>query len=384
MNNKFFINFGDETKMNGICFCLKEQIKYNKVTKIILNIMKRFNLFVFVLLLALTITAQEKKMLAPYAIAFYNLENLFDTINANSNYDLEYSPQGSKKWDTKKYYQKLNNMAEALSRLAKETCPLGPAVIGVSEIENRGVLVDLVKTGALAKQNLQIVHYDSPDLRGVDVALLYNPALFTVQSSQSFRLKVPGMPNFKTRDPLLVSGLMGGERFHILVNHWPSRSRGEAQSRPLRVAAAQLNRHISDSLRTVDPHSKIIIMGDLNDDPQDLSVRQVLGAKLKKKEVKEGDLYNPLAEIFAKGIGSLAYQGKWNLFDQIIISDNLLGSDRNTFKFWKAEIFNRDFLISQEGQYKGYPHRTHSGNVFINGYSDHFPVIVYMVKYYKE
>lgn len=346
--------------------------------------MKHLSVFILSLFFMLNTTAQEKKMLVPYAIAFYNLENLFDTINANHNYDLEYSPQGNKKWNSTKYYQKLNNMAHVLSRLAKENCPMGPAVIGVSEIENRSVLADLVKTEALAAQNLQIVHYDSPDLRGIDVALLYNPALFTVQSSQSFRLEVSGMPNFKTRDPLLVSGWINKEKFHILVNHWPSRSRGEAQSRPLRVAAAQLNKQISDSLRAAEPDSKIIIMGDLNDDPQDISVQGVLGAKMQRKQAKEEDLFNPLAEIFAKGSGSLSYQGKWNLFDQIIISGNLLGKDKNTFKFWKAEIFNRDFLLSQEGQYKGYPHRTHRGNLFLNGYSDHLPVIVYLIKYYNE
>jgi endonuclease/exonuclease/phosphatase family metal-dependent hydrolase len=297
---------------------------------------------------------------------------------------LEYSPQGAKKWDSKKYWAKIENMASVLSQLAKENCPLGPAVIGVSEIENRSVLEDLVKSKALVRQNLQIVHYDSPDLRGVDVALLYNPALFTVLSSKSLRLEVPDMPNFKTRDPLLVSGLIDGEKFHILVNHWPSRSRGQKQSEPLRVAVAKLNRQVSDSIRAADPDSKIIIMGDLNDDPTDISVRDVLGAKTKRKNAKEGDLFNPLAEIYAKGVGSLGYQGNWNLFDQIILSGNVLGNDRSTFKFWKAEIFNRDFLISQEGQYKGYPKRTHSGNVFLDGYSDHFPVIVYLIKYFEK
>lgn len=345
--------------------------------------MKKIALLVLSLVFTLSLFAQDKQ-LVPYAIAFYNLENLFDTININGTYDLEYSPQGVKKWDSQKYRAKLANMADVLSKLAKESCPLGPAVIGVSEIENRTVLEDLVKTEPLNRQNLQIIHYDSPDLRGVDVALLYNPALFVPVSSKSYRLQVPGMPDFKTRDPLLVSGLIDGEKFHILVNHWPSRSRGQKQSEHLRIAAAELNRHICDSLRLVEPDSKVIIMGDMNDDPQDPSVKETLGAKTKRKDVKEGDLFNPLAEIFAKGIGSLGYQGKWNLFDQIIISGNMLGNDRSTFKYWKSEIFNRDFLIAQEGQYKGYAKRTHSGNVFLNGYSDHFPVIIYMVKYYKE
>ncbi|MDL2241434.1 endonuclease/exonuclease/phosphatase family protein [Bacteroidales bacterium OttesenSCG-928-L03] len=345
--------------------------------------MRRISLLFLVLFLSLTVFSQEKQ-LVPYAIAFYNLENLFDTINGNGNYDLEYSPQGAKKWDSQKYNAKLKNMAEVMSKLAKESCPMGPAIIGVSEIENKGVLDDLVKTAPLNRQNLQVIHYDSPDLRGVDVALLYNPALFVPVSSRSFRLVIPDMPDFKTRDPLLVSGFMDGEKFHILVNHWPSRSRGQKQSEHLRIATAQLNRDVCDSLRLAEPDSKIIVMGDLNDDPQDPSVYKVLGAKYKRKDVKDGDLYNPLAEIYAKGVGSLGYQGKWNLFDQIVISDNLLGKDRSTFKLWKSEIFNRDFLIAQEGQYKGYPLRTHSGNTFLNGYSDHFPVIIYLIKYYKE
>lgn len=345
--------------------------------------MKRLFFVLISVVLVLNLSAQEKKIV-PYAVAFYNLENLFDTLNLNTTYDKEFSPQGAKKWDSKKYNAKLKNMAEVLSQLAKDKCPLGPAVIGVSEIENRSVLEDLVKTEPLNRQNLQIIHYDSPDLRGVDVALLYNPSLFFPVSSKSFRLEVEGMPDFKTRDPLLVSGKIDGELFHILVNHWPSRSRGQKQSEHLRVAAAKLNRHICDSLRAEDPEAKVIIMGDLNDDPQDKSVNTTLGAKTKRKQVKEGDLFNPLAEIYAKGVGSLGYQGKWNLFDQIVISDNMLGNDRTSFKYWRGEIFNRDFLITQEGQYKGYPFRTFSGNAFLNGYSDHFPVIIYMVKYYNK
>jgi len=345
--------------------------------------MKYYSLFVACLLCFNALIGQnvaQKKVVVPYAIAFYNLENLFDTINANGSYDLEFSPQGAKKWNGDKYFRKLENMAYAMSKLGKESCPLGPAVIGVSEIENRQVLEDLIKTEPLAQQKLQIVHYDSPDLRGVDVALLYNPALFQVESSQSFRLVIPEEPNFKTRDPLLVTGRMGGEKFHILVNHWPSRSRGERESRPLRCAVARLNKAIADSLRQQDANAKIVIMGDLNDDPKDISVSKELGAKAKRKQVNSDDLFNPMAEIFAKGVGSLGYQGKWNLFDQIIISGNLLTSDAEHFKFWKAEIFNRDFLIAREGAYKGHPLRTFSGDIFLNGFSDHFPAIVYLVK----
>ena len=326
--------------------------------------------------------AQDRKLL-PFSVAFYNIENLFDTITNSGKHDVEFIPTGSYEWNTKKYYSKLDNIAYVLSWLGREITPLGPAVIGLAEIENRAVLEDLVSRKDLEKSNLQIVHYDSPDRRGIDVALLYNPLLFSVVSSKPYRLTIPEEPDFTTRDVLLVSGLMDGEKFHFLVNHWPSRWGGEKASRYRRVAAAKLNRHIHDSLRIADPDSKVIIMGDLNDDPNNVSARDALGAAMKRKDVKPNGLFNPMAELHAKGVGTLAYQGRWNLFDQLIISDNLLGTDRNTFKFWKAEIFNRDFLITKEGQYKGYPLRTFSGNAFLNGYSDHFPVLIYLVKYYE-
>ncbi|MCD7971247.1 MAG: endonuclease/exonuclease/phosphatase family protein [Candidatus Azobacteroides sp.] len=345
----------------------------------------KYHYYIF-LFLAITICgtgeAQNKKLI-PYSIAFYNLENLFDTINSNGNYDLEYSPAGDKKWDGKKYQAKLNNMAKVISLLGKEVCPYGPAVIGVAEVENRQVLEDLVKTGDLAPLNLAVVHYDSPDIRGVDVGLLYNPQMFTVTSSQSYRLTIPEQPEFRTRDPLLVSGLLDGEKFHFIVNHWPSRRNGEKASRYLRVAAANLNKQIHDSIRNADPEAKVIIMGDLNDDPTNESVKKVLNAKAKKKDTDVTELFNPMADFFSKGIGTIGYQGKWSLFDQILLSGNMLSEDRTTFQFWKAEIFNRNFLIQKEGQYKGYPLRTHSGNLFLNGYSDHFPVLVYLIKYYK-
>lgn len=343
----------------------------------------KFVFFALAFVLSTAGLSAQNRQLIPYAVAFYNLENLFDTINNNAQYDLEYSPQGEKVWNSKKYYSKLDNMAYVISLLGKELCPLGPAVIGVSEVENRTVLEDLVKRKDLAKSNLQIVHYDSPDRRGIDVALLYNPLLFTVTSSQVFPLTIPDLPDFTTRDVLLVSGLMDGEKVHILVNHWPSRRGGEKASRHLRVAAAKLNKRICESLRVADPNAKVIIMGDLNDDPDNVSVRNELNAAMKKNNVKSNGLFNPMAELHVKGVGSLAYQGAWNLFDQIIISDNLLGDDKTTFKFWKAEIFSRDFLITKEGYYKGYPLRTHSGNAFLNGYSDHFPVLVYLVKYFQ-
>ena len=339
--------------------------------------MKRIIVICICIILSLNASAQNKKI-GIYSVAFYNLENLFDTENDPLINDEEFLPDGVNQWTDEKYQMKLKNMAFVINQLGREHCPGGPAAIGVSEIENRRVLEDLINTGDLASMGLDIIHYDSPDLRGVDVALLYNPKLFHVTSSKPYAYRLPDNPNFKTRDVLLVSGTLAGDSFHVLVNHWPSR-RGNKSSY-LREVAAALNKHITDSIYRADPTAKIVIMGDLNDDPKDPSCRKVLNAQKKAKNVKPGGLFNPMWELYDRGIGSLAYRGQWNLFDQIIVSHSLLGDDRSSLKLWKPEIFNRDFLIQKEGPDKGSAFRTFSGGRFINGYSDHFPVLIYMLK----
>lgn len=337
----------------------------------------------FKLLLSLFLTgivsiqAQNAKKVNIYPIGFYNLENLFHPESTDEKRDKEFSPTGNKAWTMEKYKKKLANMAYAIDQIAKKYN--GVVILGVSEIGNRKVLEDLIQTGELASKDLEIVHYDSPDRRGVDVGLLYNPKVYKVTSSHPYPYKDPNNPDFTTRDQLLVSGTLAGEPLHVIVNHWPSRY-GGAKSSELREFAASISKHITDSIRNADPNAKVIIMGDMNDDPTDKSVRVVLDAKKNAKDVKEGGLYNTMWQFYDKGIGSLAYQGKWNLFDQIIITDNLLKGDRNKLKFWKAEIFNQDFLLQKEGKYKGYPLRTFRSNTFINGYSDHFPTLIYLVK----
>lgn len=226
--------------------------------------------------------AEKKGNKASYSvscIAFYNLENLFDTINDPAINDEEYLPDGPNKWNSLKYNSKLENMAYAISKIGLDVSPVGPVILGVAEIENRGVLEDLVKQPAIKDRNYQIVHYDSPDRRGVDVGLLYNPDYFTVTNTASHRLHVPENPELKTRDQLLVSGYVQGEKIHVIVNHWPSRYGGELYSRPNRNAAAALTKSICDSIYRKEPKAKIIIMGDLNDDPSNESCAVVLGAK---------------------------------------------------------------------------------------------------------
>lgn len=339
---------------------------------------KRLILLLFLTVFTLTqLVAQTK--LGVYSAGFYNLENLFDTKDDPGVRDEDFTPTGSYNWTKDKYEKKLRNVATVISQLARESCPAGPAILGVSEVENRGVLEDLVKTEPIASIGYEIVHYDSPDRRGIDVGLLYNPKLYKVTSSRVYPFHLPNDTTFRTRDQLLVSGILAGEPFHVIVNHWPSRY-GGAKSSALREFAASITKHIADSIRTADPSAKVLIVGDLNDDPDNKSCQEVLKARKKQSEVEPTGLFNATWGLFEKGIGSLCYQNQWNLFDQLIISANLLGKDRSVLKYWKAEIFNRDFLMQNEGKNKGYPLRTFNGNTFQNGYSDHFPSLIYFVK----
>lgn len=311
-------------------------------------------------------------------IAFYNLENLFDTINQENN-DEEFLPQGAMKWNTLKYTSKLKNMSYAISQLGLDYSSVGASIIGVSEIENRGVLEDLVKEPSIASRGYEIVHYDSPDRRGVDVGLLYNPRQFIVTNSKSYRLRTED-PEFLTRDQLMVSGYLQNEKIHLIVNHWPSRTGGEMESRPKRNAAAKLTRSIVDSLFREDINAKIIVMGDLNDDPYNESTSVILRARKTTDEMNATDLYNVFWRTLDRGIGSLAYNDQWNLFDQIIVSPKLARGDRTELTYWRSEVFNRAFLTNQEGRYKGSPKRTHSSGIWLNGYSDHYPTLIYLVK----
>jgi len=313
-----------------------------------------------------------------YPIAFYNLENLYDPVKDSTINDDEFTPKGANTWTEAKYQQKIKNMARAIRAIGSPSSSLGPIALGVAEIENRRVLEDLTRDPQLRELGLKIVHHDSPDRRGVDVGFLYNPEFFTPFNDRVHPFNLPENPGFKTRDQLLVSGTIAGDTVHILVNHWPSRYGNKSSE--LREFAAGITKGICDSLYRENPEAKIIIMGDLNDDPKDKSVREVLQAKKNPQDVPAQGLYNTMWKFYDKGIGSLGYQGQWNLFDQIIISRPLLDNKNKGLRFVKAEIFNRDFLVQQEGRNKGYPHRTFSGGVFINGYSDHFPTLIYLVK----
>lgn len=331
-------------------------------------------------LIALGASAQR---LGVYSVAFYNVENLFDTEDdPNNKGDNDFLPNGSYQWTPEKYAQKIHNIASTIALFAREHCPAGPAVIGLAEVENERVVADLCAAPELSHLKLKYVHYPSPDRRGIDCALIYNPRLFKLKSSHPYKYRLPERPDFTTRDQLLVSGEMAGEPVSVIVNHWPSRYGGK-KSGALRETAAALTKHIADSVQAADPRNKVIIVGDMNDNPDDPSCAKVLGATRKAADAKGIGYFNATWQFYDKGIGTLYYQDKPFLFDQQIISANLLGKDRSTLKYWKAEVFNRDFLVTKEGKRKGYPFRSFDGNVWQNGYADHFPTITYFVKEIK-
>ena len=308
------------------------------------------------------------------------MENLFDTTHDEGKNDYEYLPDGANKWTETKYQAKLKNMSEILSLLATDRLPMGPAIIGVSEIENRRVLEDLLKQPALAERGYEIIHYDGEDKRGVECAFLYNPKFFHVNSTGLLPYVYENDTIHKTRGFLVADGELAGEHFVCIVNHWPSR----AAASPARERAGEQVRAIKDSLQRIDPSVKIVIMGDMNDDPMDKSMSVSLGAKRKAKDTGKMDLFNPWWDTLKKGYGTLMYQGKWNLFDQIVFTGNFLNDDYSSLTYYKHEIFRRDFMFQNSGKYKGYPKRTHAGGVWLNGYSDHLPTIVYFLKEVKE
>lgn len=320
----------------------------------------------------------------PYTVAFYNLENLFDTIDSPDVFDEEFTPSGAKAWNSQKYWKKMSNIEKVFYEIAA-TGKTYPAVIGVSELENRNVLEDIVVLDKLAKANYQIVHYDSPDARGVDVAFFYRPDVFKYEGSTPLRVSDPANPKWKTRDVLMMWGTIEKEPFYFFVAHWPSRLGGQAASEPKRMLAAQVTRNAVDSIMKIVPNAKIMIMGDLNDDPTDKAIAETLGARVNLSDVQKGDLYNPFGEMLKAGLGTLAYQDEWNIFDNIIVNDNLLNAKDGEMKLYKpgkyyGNILDRPFLRVQSGQYKGYPLRTYLGNNFQNGFSDHFPVFLYIAK----
>ena len=351
--------------------------------------MKKIMFFMALTLLLTAGASQAQKKFSVYGVGFYNLENLFDTCHDAGKNDYEYLPDGANRWTGLKYSNKLKNMARVLSEMGTDKLPgIGCAAIGVSEVENAKCLEDLCNQEPLKARNFKYVLLEGPDRRGVDCGLVYNPKLFQVRDVKlvPYIYILPEDSMRATRGFLTVSGTLAGEHVTIIVNHLPSRG---ATSFYREEGGRQI-RLVVDSLVQDDPNVKILVMGDMNDDPQDKSMAEALGAKRKMKDVpnEPGGLWNPWWDILASGTGTLQYDGKWNLFDQIIVSNALLDRDGKknyeSLKLWNYQIFRRDYLFQKEGKYKGNTLRTHAGGAWLNGYSDHLPTVVYLIKEQKK
>ncbi|MFC4095919.1 endonuclease/exonuclease/phosphatase family protein [Euzebyella saccharophila] len=306
-----------------------------------------------------------------HTIAFYNLENLFDTNDDHLTLDDDFTPNGIKQWTPKRYEKKLRKLANTISRVGLNDGYMAPIVVGICEVENRQVVEDLIATEPLKNEAYGIVHYDSPDERGIDCALIYNKEYFKLISSEPIHLKVHQTDGSidRTRDILYVKGTMKNETLHIFVNHWPSRRDGGTVTSPKRMKAAQTLSEFIARLQEKEPQMNCIVMGDFNDGPKSNSLRHLK---------QENGLYNPMEKLLTPNRGSATYKGRWMLFDQILISHSFLNYEKGTHSFSHANIFDDYFLTEFKGKYKGSPFRTYAGRKYLGGLSDHFPVYIHL------
>lgn len=342
-------------------------------------------LLTLIMLITLSACAQDQKYRVA-TVAFYNLENLFDAEDDPNKLD-ELSPIMEMDYTMRPevYEKKIANMAKVISKIGTDFTGMPPAIVGVCEIENDDVLLDLVNHSRLKAYNYGVIHHESPDERSIDTGLLYQKSQFIPTNSVAHEVLIYNnndkSKRDKTRDVLVVSGKLKGEDFHFIVNHWPSRSGGQKRSEPRREVAAKVTKKAIDSLQAINPYAKIMIMGDFNDGPYNKSIAEVVGAKFDKDEVGLKELYNPYEEIRKKGGGTIAYRGSWDVFDQIYFTDPLINDkDYSEFRYFKSGIFSPTFLKNPKGRWKGYPYRSFTGGGFSGGYSDHFPVFVYLIR----
>lgn len=327
----------------------------------------------FFLLMLSCIGTRKNNVQEDYTVAFYNLENLFDTIDDPLIKDEDFLPSGDKKWDTKKYNKKLENLASVIAWLGDEN---GPEVIGFCELENKQVVEDLVAHEKLKDRKYQIIHSESQDKRGIDVAFGYKESFMTHLSHRIIPVIDTIDSNFKTRDILLINGKVGSDTVHFLVNHWPSKLGKEEEGARKRNLAAIALRNAVDSLVKRDQLARIIIMGDFNDEPDNISIVDVLQAKPLVNPAFKDQLINLMYDLKIQGKGSYVYKDNINMLDQFIVSLPLYQGQTRHLRFipGSASVFSPDWLKEPEGKFKGSPMRTFGGRTYLGGYSDHFPI----------
>ncbi len=331
----------------------------------------------YLLFFCLALLGCDEKKLADaegITVAFYNVENLFDTKDDPTKYDEQYTPKGDRNWDKEKYATKLKNLAEVISQISEERAP---EFLGVCEIENKYVLQDLIKEPKLKDAHYDIAHIESPDERGIDVGFLYNKNIFKVTDIRAVQPDLSAFDD-KTRDILVVEGeLANGQKLYFAINHWPSRGEGQRKSEPKRLQAAQALKNIKDEILSNDSQAKIIVMGDFNDEPSNKSISNTLAVSCIESSTASDQLFNAFCKLEKEDKGSYKYRSYWDMLDQIMVSDYLLEDTTGvSYISSSASIKNEHWMQQHGNKYEGSPLRTFGGRTYLAGYSDHFPVYI--------
>jgi endonuclease/exonuclease/phosphatase family metal-dependent hydrolase len=338
--------------------------------------MKSFTLFIFCCLIA-TVPGHSQKNDNAFVVVSYNVENLFDTANAAGFDDDAFTPEGEKRWTYDRYEKKLTDLARVILSIPEKELP---ALIGLSEIENRRVLEDLAQNRGLRRSKYGIVHEDGEDPRGIDCALLYRPDLFKYKSHKTISIEDPVDPDYKYRGILHVKGTgPDGSNLHVFVNHWKSRSGDQKVTERQRMFSAITLRKQLDMLLSRESNFKVIIMGDFNDEPTNRSIVNGLSATNKRKNIYFGDHYNLHYDAHnSEGLGTYNYQGSWNMLDQIIVSYNLLNQGKGlSTTFDGGQVLKEEWMLYKSEKYNDrLPSATYGGPEYYGGPSDHLPVYV--------
>lgn len=317
-------------------------------------------------------TVSELKSADGKAFGFYNVENLFDTIDSKYTIDEQFLPNSEKEWNTKKYFEKLKNLAKVITAVDKEL----PVFMGFAEIENELVVKDLLTNTNLNEGNYSIVHFESPDKRGIDLGFIYRNEYFKVIKSENIEVSLKDNPDFATRDILYVEGeLSGNDKVHIFLNHWSSRREGQKKTEHKRVKAATILRGRVDNILKADKDAKIIIMGDFNDYPTNKSVYVTLNAK-GTPDFQNGQLFNMAYKLEIAEKGTYNYRGDWGMLDQMIISEGLYNAKSGLHVTYpQCKILKKEWMMYTDKKYGDQkPSRSYGGPNYYGGYSDHLPI----------
>ena len=334
---------------------------------------RNLGLFVFVVFLLSSCSSVRKTLRSEYTVVSYNVENLFDTLDDPKIPDEEFLPESEKKWNNERYQKKIDDLARVIAEVNPNELP---EIVGLIEVENRSVIEDLIQTGKLKEQQYSIVHEESPDYRGIDVALIYRKDAFTEISHEAIPVTFPDDPQFKTRDILHVVGKVRNQTIHLFVNHWPSRIGGDQKTEPKRILAASVLRKKVDQIQAAEPRSRIIIMGDMNDEPANKSLFETLGAASPDSGAK---LVNLMMPDDAKGLGTYFYSGNWNMLDNLVVSGEMITGKRVRVEDQKGYVYSNDWMIFTNKNGDKTPNRSYVGNKYVGGVSDHFPVYLKMI-----